>query len=197
MFRWIYEKLSRTWYKLVTLRTSPRKIAAGLALGIFISYTPTFGCQMALGIGLAALFRVNPIAAVVGVQLTNFATVVPIYILCYKIGSWLVGASVSQSVHFTENSTLGTLLNLGKSGLEWLGLEAVGGVVLGIPSAILAYFLCLWAVVKYRTTQLNRRIEQMRQRVHEAELETNQKTPAHAEPEKADDVPPPAGESKS
>jgi H+/gluconate symporter-like permease len=104
---------------------------------------------------------------------------------------------VSQNVHFTESSTPGTLLNLGKAGLEWIGLEAVGGVVLGIPSAILAYFLCLWAVVKYRTTQLNRRIELMRARVHEAQVETDQKTPAHAGPEKADDVPPPAGESKA
>ncbi len=53
--------------KIVNLHGDPRHIALGFALGVFIGITPTIGAQMAIAAPLAALFKWNVCAAMIGV----------------------------------------------------------------------------------------------------------------------------------
>jgi uncharacterized protein (DUF2062 family) len=55
--------------KLFVIKDTPQSIALGAAIGIFLGFTPLFGLKTLLALLLAALFRVNKIAAVVAVSL--------------------------------------------------------------------------------------------------------------------------------
>ena len=60
--------------RFVRLRGLPEEIAKGVALGIFIGMTPTFGFQMAIALFFAYLLRENRLAAILGVWITNPVT---------------------------------------------------------------------------------------------------------------------------
>jgi hypothetical protein len=73
---------------------------------------------------------------------------------------------------------------IAKLGVEAIAVETVGAVIVGAVSAPIAYVLCLYAVVKYRTARLNRRIKKMRERIQQA------KTPAPQQPGAVQAAPP-------
>lgn len=69
----------------------PHRLALGVAIGIFVTFTPTIGFQMALVVFLAWLLRANKVVGVPLVWITNPATIVPIYYPCYVVGRVLLG----------------------------------------------------------------------------------------------------------
>jgi hypothetical protein len=69
--------------KLLMLDDTPHRIALGMAIGVFISWTPTVGFQMLAAVPLAYLLRANRVAGVIGVYLSNPFTLVPMYWLDY------------------------------------------------------------------------------------------------------------------
>lgn len=72
---------------VIKLRSSPRAIAGGFALGTFIAFTPTVGVQLILAFFFATLFNMNRPAAMVPVWITNPVTVAPIYTFNYWLGT--------------------------------------------------------------------------------------------------------------
>lgn len=177
MLRPIYDKLAKLWYKLVTLKSSPRKIALGFALGIFLSFTPTLGFQTALALGLATLLRVNPISAAAGVYLTNIFTAWPLYALCYNVGSWVAGVEPHLGPLVPQtHAGWGLFAHFTKLGLKWIAVEFLGAIIVGGISAVPAYFLALFAIVRYRTARLNRRIQRVRARMAQG-VSPAQRTP--------------------
>jgi hypothetical protein len=68
-----------------------RSAAGGVAVGMFCGLIP--GPLQMLGAGIAAvLFRVNLPAALLTTLYTNPITIVPLYMLAYKLGSLVLGA---------------------------------------------------------------------------------------------------------
>lgn len=87
LYRIIGEKL----FDPCLWKPSRNSIAGGIALGVFISLTPTVGAQMVIS-GLAAYFlRVNIPVAVACAWITNPVTIPIIYPLQYKLGIFLFG----------------------------------------------------------------------------------------------------------
>ncbi len=93
---------------VIKLRSSPRSIAGGLALGTFIAFTPTVGVQLILAFVAATVFNMNRPAAMIPVWITNPITVAPIYTFCY----WL-GATVWGGPPLSEVS--GLFINIGRT----------------------------------------------------------------------------------
>ena len=52
----------------------PHAIAGGVAIGVFVGFTPLFGIKTLLSLGGAYLLRCNPIAAVIAVSLHDIVT---------------------------------------------------------------------------------------------------------------------------
>ena len=78
--------------------TPPKRLAASLAIGVFISCTPFYGFHTLLAIGAASLFRVNKIATVTGAWL-NLPWFAPfIYGLSLKVGESILTGGEGQSV---------------------------------------------------------------------------------------------------
>lgn len=69
-----------------------RSVAGGVAAGLFCGLIP--GPLQMLGAGIAAmLFRVNLPIAVLTTLYTNPITIVPLYLIAYKIGATVLGAA--------------------------------------------------------------------------------------------------------
>ncbi len=136
--RYIYERLVR-------LEGDPRRIAWGMALGVYIGVTPTIPFHMISALALASLLKISRVAAVMGCWISN-----PLTIPIFYYGSFLLGKSLlypGESLTFPETIDLRELLRLG-----WkvnLALQ-LGGLILAIPFGVAAYFCTLWAVRRYR-----------------------------------------------
>jgi len=119
---------------LVRLRSDPDAIGRGMALGLFIGFTPTFGLHIPLALLLAFLLRQNKIAAMVGVWVTNPLTAPFIYGLEYQIGRMLLGQPPLTSVPRISELSWSMGLQLGSPLL-------LGSLVLGLPLAMIGYAL--------------------------------------------------------
>jgi hypothetical protein len=116
-----------------------------MAMGVFIGITPTIPFHLVTALSLAALFRLSPVAAFIGIQIGNPLTIGPIYIASYKIGQFLLYRG--KPLVFPETFSFKAWMDV-----LWQGGLAlqVGGVVLAIPPAIASYFVTLWIVQRYR-----------------------------------------------
>ncbi len=133
------------WLKFSRLQGSPRKLAWGMALGVFIGMTPTVPFHTVLALSLAPLLGVSPVAAYLGIWIMNPVTIAPIYLASYKLGKLILFGT--GSLTFPENYDYHSLLQL-----LWQGGLALqtGGLIIAILPAIISYFLTLWAIQRYR-----------------------------------------------
>ncbi len=133
------------WLKFLRLQGDPRKLAGGMALGVFIAFTPTIPFHTIGALALAALLGVSPVTAFLGIQICNPLTIPPIYVAAYKVGQFLLYRG--QPLVFPTTSSYEAWLQV-----LWQGGVSlqVGGVIIGILPAIASYFLTLWIVQHYR-----------------------------------------------
>jgi uncharacterized protein len=149
------EKWARRLRKILTLDSHPGHIAAGFAVGTFISFTPFFGLHTGMAIAAAFVFRLNKITCLTGAWVNTPLTVLPALGLSYKIGRVLLGRPPGE-LHVRS--------------LEWHYLEKhatsllLGSSVLGFVAAIIAYFACYWVIVRFR-----RKDESLRELAEEME----------------------------
>lgn len=118
-------------------------IAGGLALGLFIGFTPTWGAQIVLSGAAAFFLKVNVPMALLGCFVTNPLTAPFIYPLEYRLGVWLVGVPEPGEL---EGYT-GMLRNFARYAKPlW-----VGGVFMGGIAAAAAYSIVSLAWAAQRT----------------------------------------------
>ncbi len=136
---WLHRMLGDRLFHHDLWRPSQRGSALGLAVGVFIAFTPTLGVQLILA-GLAAyLLRVNIPLALGACFITNPATAVFIYGFEYKLGVWLLGppepVDLAGLSHILRN-----VVTHGKP--MWMGSIVCGGV-----AALISYVLVvsLWS----------------------------------------------------
>jgi uncharacterized protein (DUF2062 family) len=123
--------------RFIRLRGLPEEIAKGVALGIFIGMTPTFGLQMIIAIFFAYLLRENRLAAILGVWITNPVTAPVIYAIEYEVGRILLGL---EHVDLPGEFSFGAFADLS---YDIIGPLWVGGLVGGVLFGSLAYFITL------------------------------------------------------
>ena len=126
------------YLRFVRLRGSAKEVARGMALGVFIGMTPTMGIQMPLALFLAMIFRENKFAAIIGVWVSNPMTAIPIYTFNFKVGQYLLGTKELKIPNF---SSINQMLELGH---DFFLPLLFGCIVIGIISAIAAYFITLY-----------------------------------------------------
>jgi hypothetical protein len=138
-------KIRYCYLRLRRMQGDPRKIAWGMALGVFIGVTPTIPFHTISALALAHLFRISRVAAVMGVWFSNPITIPPLYYFSFVIGKGLLYPY--QSLSFPQSFDVRELLRLG-----WevnLALQ-IGGLILALPFGVAAYFVTLWLVNRYR-----------------------------------------------
>jgi uncharacterized protein (DUF2062 family) len=144
----IYNGFKTAYGNLLKIRGEPREIALGFALGIFIGMSPTMGFQMPIAVFIAAIFRYNKVSAAMGVWITNPLTAPFLYSLTYLVGGKIIG--LEKVFSFSEDFDMDALKALLSKAPEIVWALIVGGVVIGIPLAVISYYLCFSAVRRYQ-----------------------------------------------
>ncbi|WP_066051811.1 DUF2062 domain-containing protein [Robertmurraya korlensis] len=140
--------------RLFRIKASPRQVACGLVLGFIPSWFPTFGLGPLLSIGMAKVFRVNVIAALIGGVIGT--PIWPILFFCnYKMGSLVferqnkVDEIDDVSYQYVVNDTLGSI----QSG----GFLFLTGACINMIIASLAMYVIVYILFKrYRGTILQK-----------------------------------------
>lgn len=68
---------------------SPRGVAMGSAVGVFVAFTPTVPLQMLVASTACIFLRCNIPAAIIACWISNPVTIPVIYALEYKLGAWI------------------------------------------------------------------------------------------------------------
>jgi uncharacterized protein (DUF2062 family) len=100
-----------------------------------VGATPILGVHTWLAAVLAGLFRLPPAAAVLGSNLSNPLTVIPLTLLEIRCGSWLLGRTLPPLSGEWSWSMLVPYL-----GAAWVGTIPVG-IAMGVLSGGLVYLL--------------------------------------------------------
>lgn len=148
--RWgFFRQFKLNLIRLVRIQSGPDAVGRGMALGIFIGLTPTFGIQLLLALGLAVLLRQNKLATFIGVWITNPVTAPVIYSLEYELGRWLLGLPPLGSAHFEYALSWSVGFHLGAPLL-------LGSLVLGVPLAMIGYALTVRLVPVLQRSKIPR-----------------------------------------
>jgi uncharacterized protein (DUF2062 family) len=162
----------RTWWpwtkwfllhKVLHVEDTPHRIALGLAVGAFVTCTPTPGMQMAMTIVLAWMVGGNKFVGVPLAWVSNPVTMPPLFWLEYEVGRRMLGGGARSVSDFVRLVRAWDLHHL------WTSFREVGGSLVGIfwqiflgslviggMAAVLTYAVSLWGVRAYRARHRRR-----------------------------------------
>jgi uncharacterized protein len=146
--RWLHEHS----LKLLAIRDTPEAIAGGVAIGIYIGFTPLIGLKTALTILFAWLTRSNILAAVIASASHDILwPVMPVIFAAeYDVGYWLLShphhfppsiAKTHLDIHALRSWS--NLLTIGKPML-------VGSLLCSAPFAAAAYWFSKRLVARHQ-----------------------------------------------
>lgn len=147
----------------------PHRLALGVAIGLFVTFTPTVGFQSMLVLVLAGLFGGNKLVGLPVVWISNPATFVPIYYPAYRIGLRLTGGQRVTWPWWRElarppEDYLPAVQFYWSRVTEIIVPLTTGCLVIAFPVAIIGYFLTYQAIVRYRLRRIFRRVRTERER---------------------------------
>ncbi|SKA71053.1 DUF2062 domain-containing protein [Desulfobaculum bizertense] len=141
-----FQRWSRYHFlRIMRLAATPHSIAMGCALGIFVGFMPIVPFQTVVVLALAFLFKGNKIAAMAGTWISN-----PVDLPFFYYGLYLVGKALLPFDGPAFDPSNLEMTHLIEAGWELFAMMVTGGIVLGIPAAILTYFVTKKLVVVYR-----------------------------------------------
>ena len=134
--KWLQKYNMREFIKRAkTLQGDPHYVAMGMAIGVFISITPTIPFHTVIAVALAFVLRGSKPAAIIGVWFSNPITIPFFYLGCYQVGMLLLDKPISFDAKYN------TIQDLMKLGWDVTAAMIIGGVILGIVPGIAAYFI--------------------------------------------------------
>ena len=149
-----WPRLKGWWMKhhqrVMSLEDTAHSIALGMAIGIFFGFTPLWSLKTLLSIGVAWLLNSNKIAAAISVTLHD--VILPfmpaIFWWEYKVGFYILNGRMPARMRFGHMSM--------HEFFHWKRFVSViwptfiGSVLLGVPFAIVSYFVVRSLVLKTR-----------------------------------------------
>lgn len=138
---------------LMAIADTPHSIAFGSAIGIFFGFTPLYTLKTLLSIVLAWVCRCNKLAAVIAVTVHDILifAMPAIYFAEYKIGCWILGRPVPYRTPFAHFGFSDYFHWHFFVRVVWPAL--VGSLFLGIPAAVITYFVMRMLVTQARDPQ--------------------------------------------
>ncbi len=157
--RFVLNRLKRLFiYRVLHVDDTPHRIALGVAIGIFITWTPTMGFQMILTVLLSAMFRANKLVGVPFVWISNPLTLFPVYGPNFLVGSWALGGgytwsefqnALARASHFHGN-IIERIQAWWEATWQVFAPLWLGSILVGLILGTLSYFAVHYAVVAYR-----------------------------------------------
>ncbi len=145
--RWV-EPGRKAYHRFLKIRGHPREISLGFALGLFVGMSPFMGLHTAIAVLLAAIFKWNKFSSALAVWISNPISAPIIYGLTYLIGAKVL--NYENSYTLPQHFDLDGLLAIIRGAPELIWVLIVGGLVTGMPLAVIGYFGAYFAIYEYR-----------------------------------------------
>ena len=169
--------------RILRLTATPYAIAAGVAAGVFTSFTPFMGLHFLVAALFAWLIRGNLIASALGTFFGNPLTFPIIWAATFNTGALILGMNAPTGAAMSIPSKMGDVLSAAFS-MDWhASSEAlraiwdpllypmlVGGFILGPLFAIPIYFITFRGTRMFRQKRQNKLIRKataIRDKAHE------------------------------
>jgi uncharacterized protein len=132
--------------QVLHLRESPQRTALAFAIGVFIAFSPLYGLHTVIVLLCTWALGLNFFALMVGAFVNNPWTLVPILGATYWVGALLLGRSDSPTFDWHDMSFGAIYEQVMPYAIPFF----LGGFVLSLLGAALAYPLAYYFVAKYR-----------------------------------------------
>jgi len=137
-----------TWHRLNRLPGSPHAIAMGVAIGVFVSWSPFIGFHILIAMAFSWILRGNMLASVIGTFFGSPLTFPIIWLMTFELGNILLGfPDQAIPADFTEMLFSGHGLDVM---LPVIVPMIVGGLPLGLAAGVISYFLTRGAVAAFK-----------------------------------------------
>ena len=159
--------LKYMYHRIVRLSDGTTRIAAGLAIGSAVSFSPLVGTHFLQALGLAWLVRANYLAAMIGTFLGNPWTFPFLWLTGYYVGSSVFGAfGVTDFAELPDNLTIYQMIDLFWAEpltlfLPWM----LGGYICAIMFAPLSFLVSYYIVNTTKKARRRRRIKKLRKKL--------------------------------
>lgn len=143
------------YLRVMRINATPHSVAMGLAVGIFAGFLPIVPLQTALTIALCLPLRGNPVVGFMGTWISNPFNWVPFYYFLFVVGRAIVPWDVpplelDQFGAMLKTFNVTEFMDFGKDLLASFKVMFIAGCVMGVPAAVLTYYLARDAVIRYR-----------------------------------------------
>jgi uncharacterized protein (DUF2062 family) len=136
--RGLRSKLKALWEKLIRQDASPNKIAGGFAIGLFATFYPVPVVDTLVALAVAWILRANKAACLIG---NNFVLLIYPVIPLLLAEEIFVGRLLINAPALTTPGDTPIFTWLKAQSGPNLEALLVGGLVLGVPSALGSFWL--------------------------------------------------------
>lgn len=137
--------------KLSSIEANPSKISRGYALGVFLGTTPFIGTKVFIALILTWLLKWSKPASIIGVYHINALTGPVFYSAAFFVGKKLTGTQTEFLL--SGNLSFRGFISAVTSTSEVFFALLAGGLALGIPMALTAWFISAMALGKSKNQQ--------------------------------------------
>ena len=162
-------------YRVRRLPDTPERIARGIWAGVFTAFTPFYGLHFVIAFLISRVMRGNALAALAGTFFGNPLTYVPIGIVSLQTGYWLLGAEAKgesgrsfggKFVDAWHDLKFNIKAFFNHTEPDWHGLGVfyhevfypymIGGLIPGVITASICYYLSVPLIRAYKQRRLSR-----------------------------------------
>ena len=131
-----FDRIRDFFSRIKKLRGNPHYVAMGMAIGVFVSITPTIPFHTALALALAFFLKGSKAAAAISVWVCNPVTAPFFYYGSYKTGVFVLGESIASFE--AEYESIKEIFSMG---MEAAAAMLVGGIIIAFIPGVAVYFI--------------------------------------------------------
>lgn len=150
--------------RVTRLPGTPHSIAAGLACGTALSFTPFIGLHAVLSVLLSFVVRGNYLAAVAGTLVGNPWTFPVIWVTTYQLGHYMLGSTPSRVAPEPE------LTSRWQEVRSLIWPMTLGGVPLGALAGLAVYLPSVRLIAAYQEARRRRRERRRAERLSKLKI---------------------------
>ena len=136
-----FRRIREYYYLLLKKKENPERVARGIAIGVFVAFSPLLGFHTVMCIIFSLIFNASKTASILGSLICNPLTIPIIFFSEYEVGKYIMISMRFQvniiEYHHFKHLTLYSLIELGK--MIFIP-TFIGSIVFGIIFGIAAYF---------------------------------------------------------
>jgi uncharacterized protein len=138
------EKVRKHFDEVIRIKTNPKEIAQGFALGTLIAVLPTFGLGVFIGFGFLLIFKkLSKIGMLISFLIFNPIVLAGIYSLSFIIGDLIFKDIPIMIIDFTFFEKL----------FYYSRRFLVGNLILAVTISFLSYWIVYWIVKIYQENE--------------------------------------------